>query len=64
MGKETGQLKELTPDELKAKLATVQQALFELRIQNTRRQLEDTSKIRKTRREVSRILTILREKQK
>ena len=55
------ELKELGVEELKAKLA--EQELFNLRFQHTTAQLEKTSSIPAARKNIARILTVLKEKE-
>ena len=57
------ELRELTPEELRTELRQQEQALFNLRMQLASGQLDDSSKIRKVRRDIARILTVLREKE-
>ena len=58
------ELKELGVEELKAKLAEQRQELFNLRFQHTTAQLEKTSSIPAARKNIARILTVLKEKEK
>ena len=57
------ELKELGVEELKAKLAEQRQELFNLRFQHTTAQLEKTSSIPAARKNIARILTVLKEKE-
>ena len=50
-------------EELKAKLAEQRQELFNLRFQHTTAQLEKTSSIPAARKNIARILTVLKEKE-
>ncbi len=61
--KELKELKALGVDELRAKLAAERQELFNLRFQHATAQLEKTASIPATRRNIARILTILKEKE-
>ena len=54
---------ELGVEELKAKLAEQRQELFNLRFQHTTAQLEKTSSIPAARKNIARILTVLKEKE-
>ena len=56
-------LKELSVDELKSKLAAERQELFNLRFQHATAQLEKTAAIPAARKNIARILTILKEKE-
>lgn len=55
-------LREMTDDELQQKRLELRQALFNLKFQHVTGQLENTAQLVKTRREIARISTILREK--
>lgn len=61
--KELKELKALGVDELRARLAAERQELFNLRFQHATAQLEKTASIPATRRNIARILTILKEKE-
>ncbi|MBI4297216.1 MAG: 50S ribosomal protein L29 [Chloroflexi bacterium] len=58
------ELQALSPDEIEKKLQEARQSLFNLRLRVASRQLEDTSATAKARREVARLLTVKREKEK
>ena len=49
-------------DELKQELQSLLKAQFSLRMQKATQQLSNTSQIRKTRRDISRVRTLLTEK--
>jgi len=55
-------LRELSVEELTGRIHEMRQGLFNLRVRNTTKELEDTSKIRQERRELARALTVLNEK--
>ncbi len=57
------ELRELSEAELRAKEQELRQELFNLRFQHAMRQLENTARIRQVKREIARILTVLRERQ-
>ncbi len=57
------ELRDLSVDELKAKLAAQRQELFDLRFRHATAQLEKTSALSATRKDIARILTILKEKE-
>ncbi len=59
----TVELRELSDDELLDRLAEVKQDVFTLRFQIATGQAENTSLLRVARRDVARILTILRERE-
>ncbi len=58
-----GALRDLTPDELKERVAELRQELFNLRFRNSMKQLDNPLKIRESRRELARLLTVLKEKE-
>ncbi|HNU82370.1 MAG TPA: 50S ribosomal protein L29 [Thermoanaerobaculia bacterium] len=57
------ELREKTVDELMQKEKELAEQLFVLRLQNATRRLEKPSKIVQARRDLARVLTVLREKQ-
>lgn len=56
-------LRDLSYDELKDKLASAKEELFNLRFQVATNQLDNTARLRAVRREVARIATIMREQE-
>lgn len=56
-------LRDLTHDELKEKLAAAKEELFNLRFQVATNQLDNTARLRAVRREVARIATVMREQE-
>jgi large subunit ribosomal protein L29 len=56
-------MKEMTPDELRQRVSELREELFNLRFRNSMRQLDNPLKIRESRREMARLLTVLREKE-
>jgi len=56
-------LRELTNNELNNKLDELRRELFNLRFQQSTHQLKNPTRIRVVRREIARILTILKEKE-
>jgi large subunit ribosomal protein L29 len=56
------EVRELSVDELHARVKDLDDELFRLRIQNSMGQLEAPAKVRGVRRDLARIKTILREK--
>jgi large subunit ribosomal protein L29 len=56
-------LKEMTPDEIRHRVGELREELFNLRFRNSMRQLDNPLKIRESRREMARLLTVLREKE-
>jgi large subunit ribosomal protein L29 len=58
------EIRALSPEEIKAKIADTREELMKLRFQQTTGQLTDTSRLRTLRRDVARMETILTEMQK
>jgi large subunit ribosomal protein L29 len=56
-------MKEMTPDEIRHRVGELREELFNLRFRNSMRQLDNPLKIRAGRRELARLLTVLREKE-
>ena len=56
------ELRELTVDDLRAKEAQLAEQLFALRLQKVTRQLDNPVKLRHVRRDLARVLTVVREK--
>ena len=56
-------MKEMTPDEIRLRVSELREELFNLRFRNSMRQLDNPLKIREGRREMARLLTVLREKE-
>jgi large subunit ribosomal protein L29 len=57
------EIRELSPDETKVKIASMEEELFNLRFQGKMQQLSNPLRIRQVRREIARAKTILNEKQ-
>jgi large subunit ribosomal protein L29 len=57
-------MQEMTPDEIRARVGELREELFNLRFRNSMRQLDNPLKIRGSRRELARLLTVLREKER
>ncbi|HOJ76591.1 MAG TPA: 50S ribosomal protein L29 [Bacillota bacterium] len=55
------ELREMTPDELQTKLTSLKEELFNLRFQVATGQLDNPMRIRDVRKNIARILTIIRE---
>jgi large subunit ribosomal protein L29 len=60
----TKELRTKSPDELDTELNSLLNAQFKLRMQQATQQLNNTSQIRKVRRDIARVRTILNEKAK
>ncbi|MCD6168787.1 MAG: 50S ribosomal protein L29 [Caldiserica bacterium] len=58
------ELRELSIDELERKLEELRRELFNLRFQQATHQLKNPVRIRFVRRDIARILTILKEKER
>jgi large subunit ribosomal protein L29 len=56
-------LRDLTNDELDARLADTRQELFNLRFQAATGALENTARLKLAKREIARILTVQRERE-
>ena len=56
------EVKEMTNEELAAKLAELKGELFNLRFQNAINQLENPHKITEVKHDIARVMTVLREK--
>jgi len=59
----TQDLRELTRDELLERENELAEQLFTLRLQKSTGQIENPAKVGETRRDLARVLTVLREKQ-
>ncbi|HFC98402.1 MAG TPA: 50S ribosomal protein L29 [Thermosulfurimonas dismutans] len=57
------ELRELSIPELKEKLRELREELFNLRFQKTIHQLENPMRIRQVKRDIARVLTVIREKE-
>ncbi|PMP66661.1 MAG: 50S ribosomal protein L29 [Thermodesulfobacterium geofontis] len=57
------ELRELSIPELKEKLSQLREELFNLRFQKTIHKLENPMRIKQVKRDIARVLTILREKE-
>jgi large subunit ribosomal protein L29 len=57
-------MRELSVDEIQARVTELREELFNLRFRNTMKQLDNPLKIREGRREIARLVTILREKER
>ncbi len=54
-------LRELTEEELRAKMAELKDQLFKLRFQNAQGQLENAARLKTIRRDIARIETVIKE---
>ena len=58
----TEALRELSKDELSAREQELREELFNLRFQHATRQLDNTARIPQVKKEIARVLTVLRER--
>lgn len=63
MSKAIAQFKDLTVEELLDKVDQLRTEMFNLRVGNTTKELQNTAKIRQARRDLARALTMLSQKQ-
>ena len=56
-------MREMNADEIRQRLNELREELFNLRFRNSMRQLDNPLKIRAGRREIAKLLTVLREKE-
>ena len=68
IGKETllmkiGEIRQLSDEELGNELDRLHRHLFDLRSQAVTEKLEDTTMVSKTRRDIARLLTVIRERE-
>jgi len=56
-------MRDMSVDDITQRVSELREELFNLRFRNTMRQLDNPLKIRESRREMARLLTVLREKQ-
>jgi large subunit ribosomal protein L29 len=57
-------MRDMSVDELKARVTELREELFNLRFRNSMKQLDNPLKIRESRREMARVLTVLKEKER
>ena len=57
----TADIRELSPAEMKAKLADLKAELFNLRFQHTINQLENPIRLKEVKKDIARVQTIIRE---
>jgi len=56
-------MRDMSVDEIKTRVTELREELFNLRFRNSMRQLDNPLKIRESRREMARLITVLREKE-
>ena len=59
-----GDIREMNADVIKTRVAEWREELFNLQFRNTMKQLDNPLKIRESRREMARLLTVLKEKER
>lgn len=57
-------IRDMGPDEIRARVAELREEMFNLRFRNTMKQLDNPLKIRESRRELARLMTVLNEKER
>ena len=57
------EIREMNPDELEGELETMERRLFDVRTQAVTEKLEDSTMLRKIRRDIARIKTVIRGRQ-
>ena len=57
-------IRDMAMEEIETRVAELRQELFNLRFRNSMKQLDNPLKIRESRREMARLLTVLEEKRK
>ena len=57
-------MRDMTVDELETRIGELREELFNLHFRNSMRQLDNPLKIRESRREMARLLTVLKEKER
>lgn len=55
-------LRDMSVDELQRKLAELRESLFNLKFQHATGQLENTAQLKRHKRDIARVLTVLQEK--
>ena len=56
-------IREMSADDMNTRVAELREEMFNLQFRNTMKQLDNPLKIRESRREMARILTVLKEKE-
>ena len=57
-------IREMGADEIRTRVTELREELFNLRFRNTMKQLDNPLKIRESRREMARLLTVLKERER
>ena len=58
------EIRDLTIEEIKAKLSDKQKELIDLKVKLSMKSLENSNKIKETKKDIARLFTILKEKEK
>lgn len=56
--------REMSADDIRTRVTELREEMFNLRFRNTMKQLDNPLKIRESRREMARLLTVLKEKER
>ena len=56
-------IREMSADDMNTRVAELREEMFNLQFRNTMKQLDNPLKIRESRREMARLLTVLKEKE-
>lgn len=56
-------MRDMSPEDIRERLRELREELFNMRFRNAMKQLDNPLKIRESRREMARLLTVLREKE-
>jgi large subunit ribosomal protein L29 len=59
----SGAMRDMSADEIQVRVTELREELFNLRFRNSMKQLDNPLKIRESRREMARLLTVLSEKE-
>ncbi|RJP83506.1 MAG: 50S ribosomal protein L29 [Desulfobacteraceae bacterium] len=57
------EIKELSPEEMNKKVKTLKETYFNLRFQHETGQLENSSKLKETKKDIARVKTVIRQVQ-
>ncbi len=57
-------IREMSADDMNTRVAELREEMFNLQFRNTMKQLDNPLKIRESRREMARLLTVLKEKER
>ena len=57
-------MRDQSPDEIRARIQELREELFNLRFRNSMKQLDNPLRIRESRREMARLLTVLQQRER